>query len=290
MDRNRSRRTTLGPDEAFVFSQSALQDYADCQRRFQLRYLQQVRWPAPQTEPLKENEEHILRGERFHRLAQQALLGVPLDRLDAIVAADPDEALPRWWHSFTALLPTLTPASAALSVETRLGAPFQHHRLIAQYDLVQVFAADKRAVIWDWKTSLARPRRTALEARLQSIIYPYIFARSSAGLNQGSPFLPDQIEMVYWFTEFPEQPERFVNDTTRFARAEARLLSLVSEIESLRADQFEKTPDEKACRFCVYRSLCARGSEAGSLAELESDLETSDDIEINFDQIGEISF
>jgi hypothetical protein len=290
MDRNRSRRTTLGPDEAFVFSQSALQDYAECQRRFQLRYLQQVRWPAPQTEPIQENEQHIQRGERFHRLAQQALLGVPLERLDAIVSADNDEALPRWWRSFTALLPTLTPPEAALAVETRLGAPFQHHRLIAQYDLVQVFSAEKRAVIWDWKTSLKRPRRAWLEARLQSIVYPYIFARSSAGLNQGTAFQPEQIEMVYWFAEFPEQPERFVYDTARYQRAEARLLALVSEIESLRADQFEKTPDEKACRFCVYRSLCARGSEAGSLAELESDLETPGDIEINFDQIGEIRF
>ena len=34
----------LPPD--FHFSQRSLQDYVDCRRRFQLRYLQHLAWPA----------------------------------------------------------------------------------------------------------------------------------------------------------------------------------------------------------------------------------------------------
>ena len=38
------------PDD-FHFSQGSLQDYVDCQRRFQLRYLMKLAWPAVDAEP-----------------------------------------------------------------------------------------------------------------------------------------------------------------------------------------------------------------------------------------------
>ena len=63
--------------EQFDFSQSSLQDFTDCRKRFYLRYIQKVAWPALQAEPVIEFERHIQRGERFHRLAQQFLMGIP---------------------------------------------------------------------------------------------------------------------------------------------------------------------------------------------------------------------
>ena len=45
--------------EGFRFSQSSLQDYVDCRRRFQLRYLQNLAWPALQSEPALENERGV---------------------------------------------------------------------------------------------------------------------------------------------------------------------------------------------------------------------------------------
>ncbi len=85
------------PLEHFEFSQSSLQDYVDCARRFQLRYLDRVAWPAVQAEPVQENERHIQRGERFHRLAQQFLLGISPEKLARMAAADVDENLQVWW-------------------------------------------------------------------------------------------------------------------------------------------------------------------------------------------------
>ena len=35
----------------FAFSQSSLQDYMDCPRRFQLRYLDRLIYPAAESEP-----------------------------------------------------------------------------------------------------------------------------------------------------------------------------------------------------------------------------------------------
>jgi hypothetical protein len=291
MDHNKLHKKTLDPLRSFDFSQANLQDYRDCRRRFQLRHLEQLRWPAPQAEPIRENEAAIRRGERFHRLAQQALLGVPLELLEQAAQADPDPALSGWWQSFAAFLPALQGGKRL--VETLLAAPLERarpsQRLLAKYDLVQLLP-DGRALIYDWKTAPKRPRRANLEARLQTTVYPYLLAMAGQTLNNGQPIRPEQIEMIYWFAEFPDQPERFVYSQSQFNSGAKELRSLVAEIAQLKEDQFLPTEDEKRCKFCVYRSLCARGVTAGSIAESEEDFESLGPVEIDLDQIGEISF
>ena len=81
----------------FTFSQSSLQDYADCPRRFQLRYMDQLSWPAVDSEPVVENERRQIEGQLFHRLVQQYLLGVPFENLSPM-ANTPN--LERWWNNF----------------------------------------------------------------------------------------------------------------------------------------------------------------------------------------------
>ena len=88
--------------ENFQFSQASLQDYADCPRRFQLRYLQQLAWPAMETEPVEEQEKRIQLGQDFHRLVQQHLTGIPEDILDQAVV-NPD--LERWWRNYKVYRP-----------------------------------------------------------------------------------------------------------------------------------------------------------------------------------------
>ena len=61
----------------FQFTQSNLQDYLDCPRRFELRYILRQDWPALQTEPEMEQEQHMLRGHLFHQLVHQLLIGLP---------------------------------------------------------------------------------------------------------------------------------------------------------------------------------------------------------------------
>jgi hypothetical protein len=291
MDHSKLHKKTLDPLRAFDFSQANLQDFRDCRRRFQLRYLEQLRWPAPQAEPIRENEAAIRRGERFHRFAQQALLGVPVDLIEKAAMADPDPALAKWWHAFAAFLPSLQGGKRL--VEILLAAPLDsarpYQRLLAKYDLVQLFP-DGRALIYDWKTAPKRPRRASLEARLQTRVYPYLLAQAGQMLNGGKAILPEQIEMVYWFTEFPGQPERFVYSQAQFASGGIDLRGLTAEIGQLSEEQFVRTDEEKRCRFCVYRSLCARGADAGSYEDSEEDLESEGEVDINFEQISEISF
>ena len=65
----------------FHFSQASLQDYVECRRRFQLRYLVKLAWPAVEAEPVLENERQIQIGGQFHRLIQQYLVGIDVEHL-----------------------------------------------------------------------------------------------------------------------------------------------------------------------------------------------------------------
>ena len=69
------------PIELTSLSQSSLQDYNDCPRRFELRYLQRLAYPAIETEPALENEKHQREGEYFHRLVQQYFIGIPAEQV-----------------------------------------------------------------------------------------------------------------------------------------------------------------------------------------------------------------
>lgn len=288
------------PDD-FSFSQGSLQDYVDCRRRFQLRYLRRVSWPAVQVEPALDNELHLQRGAAFHRLIQQHLLGVPAERLSASLS-EPDygEDLRRWWENYLQhgqdLLGLRSEPGLRLHPEIALSAPLGGYRVVAKYDLIAVLPGD-RAVIFDWKTSRRQLRRAWLEKRLQTRVYPYLLVRAGAPLNHGRALSPGAVEMVYWFAEHPETPVRFAFDEERYAADEAYLTGLVAEIDDLTEDQFELTDDLDKCKFCTYRSYCDRGAVAGSLAELDRGLEDLErglqaaaSLEIDFDQVGEIEF
>ena len=265
----------------FTFSQSSLQDYADCPRRFQLRYLEKLAWPAIETEPTLENERRQQAGQAFHRMAQQALVGIPLEKVGKL-AASPE--LATWWQNFSADYPNLTRA-ARLYPELTLSAPLGNYRLTAKFDLVAVM--DGKAAIYDWKTYHKRPRNETLAQRWQTRAYRWLLAAAGKHLNNGQPFTPDDIEMVYWFTEFPADPARFPYNLGQFERDQAGLEKIITEISQ--AAEYPKVSEgqtEKTCRFCTYRSYCARGDLAGNWRDAE--LEGEDLPEINFDQIEEI--
>ena len=269
----------------FQFSQASLQDYADCPRRFQLRYVQRVAWPAPEAEPALKNERHLQRGAAFHRLVHQHALGLPPERLTDAV---PDDLLP-WWRNYMEHGPPNLPDTRY--PEVLLSAPVGDYRLLAKYDLVAIDPAQK-AIIVDWKTSHKRTARKWLTQRLQTRVYPYLLVRAGAHLNTGQPFAPEQVEMIYWFANFPENPERFIYAEAQFKRDEADLITRITEIAGVGDENWPLTSQERSCGYCPYRSLCQRGVRASPLDEIQDTLETNDDfdIAIDFEQIAEIEY
>ena len=264
----------------------------DCAQRFKLRYLDRLSYPAAETEPTLENEKHQQEGEYFHRLVQQHLIGIPAEQI-ARFANTPN--LQRWWESFQndqdlrGLREVSSNADGGvprLYTESTLSAPLGKHRLLAKYDLIAV--RDGKAVIYDWKTYRKRPRNEWLSARMQTRVYRALLVQAGAHLNNSKPFEPEQIEMIYWFADFPEEPARFPYNSALFHRDWDNLLKLSDEVAS--ATAYPLTEDRQKCLFCTYRSYCERGIRAGDIEQAEAERDAEELFDVNFEQIGEIAF
>ena len=293
--------TLLPP--TFSFSQSSLQAYEDCPRRFWLAYVEQLPWPAVEASPIREHEALMRLGERFHRLVQRAEIGI--DPAEVAVALEPP--LATWFDAYLAHRPGDLP-DAALEIERVLSIPFQldgatapdaAFRLAAKYDLIAA-EPDGRAVIVDWKTARRRGDPITLRHRLQTIVYPYVLVEASAGMPWG-PVRPEQVEMRYWFTAAPGQPITFRYDAAQHAANHARVQRLLAAIlgSSGEAD-YPKVADTPAnrsrfCAYCIYRSRCNRGTAAGDLDDLGDaedffavDLDKA--LEFTLDDVEELAF
>jgi hypothetical protein len=297
------------PDN-FKFNQGSLQAYVDCPRLFQLRYIERLSWPAPEAEPSIENEHYIQLGSSFHQLVQQYYLGVDQDRLRDM--ARRDSLLTHWWENFLAHKPDSQ--NDIEHTEISMSTPVDQYRLVAKYDLIVI--KDKtplvragsslshpndfgevlrNAVIFDWKTSRKPPERKWQASKLQTRVYPYVLIKAGSYFHGGKPFNPDQIEMVYWFSNFPTAPIRFRYSPEEFEKDEEYILGLVNDIKKIGDEEAKKTENQKRCSYCVYRSLCNRGVKAGLLHEFLEAAELHDEtddlgFDLGLDQIAEIEF
>ena len=265
-------------------NQQNLQDYTDCPRRFQLRHVLGVAWPAVKAEPIEEAERRARLGQRFHRMAYQHSLGIPAGQLESGID---DEDLRRWWHNFLTAPPRGLPMGLRRA-EVSLSTPLAGYRLTARYDLL---AADpgERLVIADWK--VRRPKRAHfLEKRLQSVVYPYVLVEAGAAFNGGEPAQPEQVTLIYWFADAPDDPLTLAYDAGRHATDRTRLTALIREIEAHDEAVWPLTDDARACKFCTYRSLCDRGRVAGDVDELDDEPELEELLDIDLEQIAEIAF
>ena len=273
----------------FQFSQSSLQDFEVCPRRFELRYLWQLRWPAVEAEPIQEAERLRRLGIDFHRLIQQHLVGLDQAKLTETLR-DENGVLKSWWHHYLAYRPPEL-AQALLYPELGLSIPLADYRLTARFDLLAI-QPDGTFLIVDWKTTQREPSRDWLARRVQTRVYPYVLAAAGAAYNQGQPIAPEAIKMMYWYPEFPNQPEMFAYGATQFKQDEQTLSELIAQIKyQVTQRDFPLVEDRKPCKHCVYRSFCDRGIQAGPTLELE--VEAEDDLDLAalaWDQIAEIQF
>ena len=263
----------------FQFSQASLSDYVDCARRFQLRYLLEQDWPAVESEPLLERERFADLGRRFHKLIQQHIEGISVEIL---TRSTNEPELARWWQAYLRSLgSSLSDLPHDKRAEVAISIPFNRFRLTAHLDLV---AADSdRVVIVDWKTERRRATRDELLKRMQTRVYRTVVAEAYQRA-------PGTVSMIYWFADYPDQPEVLQYDAAQHAHDRDFLNQIMAEIETrAQADgEWAKTPDEHKCAYCTYRSLCNRGIGAGTI---EPDAEDFDrEFSINIAEIESIEY
>jgi RecB family exonuclease len=155
-----------------TFSQSSLQDFEQCPRRFRLRYIEQQRWPAIESEPVAEAERLARLGADFHRLVHQHLIGLEPSLLSDSLAAQSAD-LRRWWNSYLAQRPPQLAEAAALYPELKLSASLRGYLLLARFDAL-AHLADGTFLIIDWKTAHNKPTREALARRMQTRVLSFL--------------------------------------------------------------------------------------------------------------------
>ncbi len=162
------------------------------------------------------------------------------------------------------------------------------YRLTAHFDLIA--SDDDRAVIVDWKTEHRQPTREQLLQRMQTRVYRYVLT-----IAQQRP--PGTVSMIYWFASYPERPVTLPYDAAQHADDHRFLIDLIREIENLarlrsaqpsQGSEWPKTPNERKCAYCVYRSLCNRGVYAGTSEPDEEDFDLI--ARINIEQIDAIEY
>lgn len=278
-------RASLLPED-FQFSQGSLQAFADCPRRFLLRHIEERPYPAPEAEPIRENERRKERGTRFHELLCQEHSGVPREAIRR--QATGDEKLQAWWDRYVHCEPVgeADQTHAEISLEGKVAG----YSLLGTYDLIAE-RPDGTFEIFDWKTVQYRPDRSDLASRLQTKVYPYLLTQAGSGLNGGEPPSPERVKMTYWFARHPDDPETFEYSDYKRQVDEEHLQDLIGKILArTERSKFKTTDDERHCKFCTYRSYCGRGTAAGNIEEGPAFLKETQSVEPDLEDVEEIEF
>jgi len=272
---------------SLVFSQGSLQDYLECPRRFELGFLKDTPWPAPQSSPLSSYEKLTETGNQFHLMCHQFFSGIDPD-LIAKTAFNSD--LLDLWQSFQPY--ALSLLGYPSFTEQILRIPFMNHFLVAKYDLI-VMLPENEFLIVDWKTSKQKPTRTSLSSRVQTILYPLIFYQSVSDLFSVDYTSPSSIKMLYRYPLSSEPEELFPYSETKHEEAFQFITDLIAQIEFhiLENRQFALTDDLSKCEYCKFRSFCERGYHAPPIPP-GTDLESEDlsSTYFDIDMIEEIEF
>lgn len=270
---------------SFQFTQSNLQDYLDCKRRFFLKHIQRLSWPAIPSEPVLEYELLLQKGVIFHRLAYQYYIGIPIDKLNMIAE---NEGVSEWWSSFQGYANRKIDKNALLLPERMVKIRRESHLIAVRYDLLAV--SDDKIHIIDWKTSQQSFTLANARQRIQTRLYQYVIKQTDSFQGKSKP-LANQISMSYWFAQFPEDVVDISYDEVAFNDDDQYFMQLITEIKAEKEADFVMTQNQIRCRYCVYRSLCDRGSEAGILNdELNTHEPGSSILDLDFENIPEIEF
>jgi len=279
----------MAKNNHLTFTQSSIQDYIECPRRFELRHVLKTRWPARIVDSAEEMQNWMELGSRFHYILFQYFIGLDPAVLENTIQ---DVILAEWWQNFLTWVSN-EKLTGKQYPEHSLYADIAGHKVAAKFDLI-IHHDNGSMSITDWKTSRKRPPDSFLQSRVQSCLYPLVLSLSGMDLKADrQPVAPENVEMLYWFANYPYDPLVIQYDQAKFERDLTYITDLILEISSIEPGGFALVEDQKTCRFCSYRSLCKDGLKPGSFDEMahtDNDSELSallQSLDNGLDQIGE---
>jgi len=181
-------------------SATSLQDFLDCRRRFQLKYIDQISWPQPLNTFNIKQLESMTRGREFHQLMQLHFLGIPDEKL---IKSIDDDTLKTWFiNTINSEICKIDPAEKL--IEYRLSTFISNTLVTGVIDFI-IIQTDSSIKIIDWKTGQKIPDPQFYVSRIQTRLYPLLLAQSPLFLTYmtNKPSF-NKIEFIYWFTHFPQ--------------------------------------------------------------------------------------
>lgn len=264
----------LGLPIGFQYTQSKLQDFEDCPRRFYLKYILNQQWPAPLAEPQDDIEKAMRRGQRFHRMIERHQLGMTLDILR--LWAGNDTQVQEWLDRYAELLPRIGSFDSAVP-EAMLTTTVGGYPLLAKFDLLGLQGQSVIAV--DWKTGRL-PVQYILAQRMQTVVYLYVLYQKAAhwlGIDHVGNYT------LTYASVRTNELHSFEVDAKNVDSFAQRIRAVIDSIDT---SDFSKVANQHPCRYCVYRSLCERGTTP----QLEEALDLEDSDYWDTDIAGEIEF
>ncbi|MBM7855097.1 radical SAM protein with 4Fe4S-binding SPASM domain [Desulfohalotomaculum tongense] len=259
------------------FSQNSFSTYDFCSLKFRRRYIDGLYWPGSWVTD-NEKREMVEQGQLFHLLAHRYYCGIAMGELERYLT----EPVSSWFKELQNFRP-LT-AGAVFLPEQELRCHQDGIRLVAKFDLLMVLP-DGRAVIYDWKTALGRPKSQYYRQHIQTIVYRYLLVKAGGFLSPRGAFSPADISMIYWNPRYPRLVEPLAYSEDKYQRDADMIEKKIKEIESRDYDQFYATGDQKKCRHCEYSPICHGRPMAADLSE-----EVEEELDIDWDDIDEMLF
>lgn len=255
------------------FSQSALAIFNKCQRRFRYRYLDGLYWPAEwgMNEEIKRDLEQ---GRKFHLLAERYY-----SRTLAETSINLTDQLQAWLNR----LIRFTAAKNVVSAEQELRLQEDNLKMLAKYDLLKYKPAEKRFIIYDWKTDKKSLKEKKMQRSMQSRFYLYLLFKAGYNYFQKEYNLKNPPRLIYWNPRYPKEKVIIDYDQLKFKADHKYFTELIVEI--MEEENFELTEDLNKCRFCEYRPIC-RAKKTEMQEVVEEDLE----LNLNWESIEELEF
>jgi len=248
-----------------TITQTQIRAFERCRRFYYLKYIRKLAWPVE-----KNGHQEARNGADFHLLIRQLILGFPREHL---LIPEDNDTIRKWVDHFCSAMPCA--GYDLVFAEKETSSLYAGILWLGKFDALAF--RDDRLTIFDWKTTAHRPDHSSFRADPQTRLYRFL-AKTCGPRLIGSGFheLPaENIEMIYWFPEFPDRQIRLpysesaYRDDMEYLKLRAREMTLPAETD------YPGTDKVRLCRYCEYYAYCFPGNmpfvpEAGD--ELPEDI------------------
>jgi CRISPR/Cas system-associated exonuclease Cas4 (RecB family) len=246
-------------EQTLTVSRAGLTTFQICQRRFQLRYLDRLSWPAVPEDARMEKAR--IEGERFHQFMHRHFLSLSVSK-----EAESYPELARWWKIFLSEGPQISDGQHL--PELTLTVPMGRHLLSGRFDLLVL--SREQVHLFDWKTEARARAEGELVTVLQTRLYLALAAEGAPALDR--KFGPEHILMTYWYVNEPAASVTIHYDQAKHVENWKYIGQIVDGINRRLAveGKWPLTEDLSACEQCAFQVYCGRQTDSFRLSQWES--------------------